>query len=522
MRILSIAFVLTVFIVWLLLQSSEEVQGTVRTYTPPTFTASASTTLPYQVSGKIEAGDSVTIRAQTNGLIHRVLVREGDTVYKNQLLVQQSTPVLNTQIALQEAQNRLSILAQDAQTALSTDSAKRTSVSSDTTVENTVLTYSSNAERVQDLSSLLVIGLEEATLNLVTTLEFVDSHKSNFTAQGLEDYRSIVVSLYNSQVSFLAGGITYPIQSEDDILNVLSKIKEQDMYDVEGLLTLSTLVDKQFTLLQSLMGSAEDSFFDDREVSSSENIYSEYLSHRALAVSSQRSLRSLINSLKSADDTLSITNNTNDTDSTLALLDKEIARTQADYATKIAEQNSTVAGSQLSVLYAQQSLAHISAPFSGVISEVFVETGEYVSPGTPLFTLTGTDSYELLVHVPSEMLPLLHTGAPFIVYNNVKGYVSRFAGVVIQGSIEVYIELIDSELLLGDVLVGEIQLTSTTLNIQEIPKNYVHFSSLGAYVKDTEGNEVLITILYDIGDSVFVKAEQELRNPLTQSLSISL
>lgn len=46
--------------------------------------------------------------------------------------------------------------------------------------------------------------------------------------------------------------------------------------------------------------------------------------------------------------------------------------------------------------------ATVSAPFSGVLSEVYVEAGQYVRPGDPVFQVTALDVVEVPVPVPAD------------------------------------------------------------------------------------------------------------------------
>ena len=74
----------------------------------------------------------------------------------------------------------------------------------------------------------------------------------------------------------------------------------------------------------------------------------------------------------------------------------------AELQASIDEQAQSVARSNSEVLRAQLSLAYTQAPFAGVVSKVYVEDGEYVTPGTPLLELRGTGVYEVAVTVPAE------------------------------------------------------------------------------------------------------------------------
>jgi RND family efflux transporter MFP subunit len=57
----------------------------------------------------------------------------------------------------------------------------------------------------------------------------------------------------------------------------------------------------------------------------------------------------------------------------------------------------------------------ISAPFSGIVTQKFVDAGAVVSPGSPIVALQGTADLELDVPVPEELVRELSPGAPVAV-----------------------------------------------------------------------------------------------------------
>jgi membrane fusion protein, multidrug efflux system len=74
---------------------------------------------------------------------------------------------------------------------------------------------------------------------------------------------------------------------------------------------------------------------------------------------------------------------------------------------------------------AQEQLgnARVTAPFSGVVSDKPVSSGDVVQPGTALYSLVDPSSLELEAAVPAERLSALQVGAPVVF--NVNGYPGR-------------------------------------------------------------------------------------------------
>ncbi|MEZ4930971.1 MAG: efflux RND transporter periplasmic adaptor subunit [Saprospiraceae bacterium] len=59
---------------------------------------------------------------------------------------------------------------------------------------------------------------------------------------------------------------------------------------------------------------------------------------------------------------------------------------------------------------AMLSYATIKSPFSGVITEKFVNTGDMANPGMPLFTIEAGDNYQAVVMVPESQISSIKKG----------------------------------------------------------------------------------------------------------------
>lgn len=68
------------------------------------------------------------------------------------------------------------------------------------------------------------------------------------------------------------------------------------------------------------------------------------------------------------------------------------------------------AGAMLSEQQAQLRYYDISAPFSGVVGDIPVKVGDYVSPTTQLMTITVNQPMEAYIYVPVEKSPKLRIG----------------------------------------------------------------------------------------------------------------
>lgn len=113
--------------------------------------------------------------------------------------------------------------------------------------------------------------------------------------------------------------------------------------------------------------------------------------------------------------------------SQVALAEREAERQRALVAAgavaarnmETAQQQVVAARAQLSQTQAQLAQAEeqlgntrITAPFTGVVSEMPFSAGDVVQPGTALYTIIDPSSLELEASVPAERLEALHVGAP--------------------------------------------------------------------------------------------------------------
>ncbi len=83
--------------------------------------------------------------------------------------------------------------------------------------------------------------------------------------------------------------------------------------------------------------------------------------------------------------------------------DQTYSSSQATYEADVAARKS-----------AQQQLAyyHIRAPFTGVIGDVPVHVGDYVSPSTTLTTLDDNTQLEAYIYIPADRAGEVHVGLP--------------------------------------------------------------------------------------------------------------
>lgn len=483
----------------------------------------ASTTVPVRVSGIVEAVDTVIVRAQVGGTLKSLRVSEGTPVVQGALLSVIDAPVISSEIALQDAYGTLSVVAKEAaQTAQEQQTERNTYLAQDTSIQST-LRKQNDENRIQDSARLVLTNLNGSILTLVAALDFIDTNRSLFPKESLDAYQGIIASLYSDdEPAFLSNGVRYNLHSESEGIALLKSLQAQAQMDVNSVLQISTLVAGELSALQNVFTTAETRFFDEKRLATDMGVYAQYLEHRSKTVTAQNSLQTSVNALRTTFDTSTTNTQTLDTSLALAHIDEQASQVQARYAENLTQQQIAVSNAQSGVARAQYSLTQSHAPFSGVISEVFVEQGEYVAPGTPLYTIVGKGVREVKTSVPIAYLPLLAEGELFMMDNVPAGIVRHFAPLAVEGSVEVFIELTSPQFVIGDVVRGELLLESSNTNVITVPRSHLFFDSHGAYITYESGEHTYFHILHDIGDFVYGTPEVLRDIPLIPSSSINL
>lgn len=116
----------------------------------------------------------------------------------------------------------------------------------------------------------------------------------------------------------------------------------------------------------------------------------------------------------------------------LALYDKEVKRyqrlvrennvaeNQLDQSISdqsVARNNINAAKARLAQIEERIARSKLRAPFPGVVSERFAQTGEWSQNGTLLLRLVDTENLEIQVRVPQSVLPLIAVGNAYPVHN---------------------------------------------------------------------------------------------------------
>ncbi len=480
----------------------------------------SASTLPYSVSGIIESSNSVVIRAETAGVIQAVTVVEGNLVHEGKIVLSQDTSVLENQIALSKAQGQLSSLMQNSAVIQGVGAVETSDVLRGSASTSLVLTQIQKAASTDSVAKLLASQLQASLIELVAALDFIDTKRSYFPKASMQLYNETVSTLYGAQPTYLGNSVMYKVSSHDDIVNLLEILKNEKNIDAQKMLELSKLVDVEIATASTMFFNAEQDFFDETLVGVDGDIYTTYLNHRRALTQGATGLETAMDAVLSAQNNGALAVHGVGIEKTLSEINSRTTQDTYENTGAIYDQTSNVSNRQLDVLYAQKTLGSPVAPFTGVIAEVYIEEGDYVSPGTPLMKIVGNGARELEVRVPASMLPFLKEGLAFVVSGETKGFVSHFAHVLQEGSVVVFIELTDTDVVVGESLEGEILFDIDSSLLITIPRSHVFFNGNGAYVRTKSGSEVSVVIVHDLGEVLYVRSSSELVEELLPAVGI--
>ncbi len=506
--------------VWLMPHDEQvtEVAGvSVYTYTP-----TASTTVPLQVSGVIKAADQAVIRAEANGVVTSLPAREGAYVQTGTVLAVQSAPVVSAQLALADAEALLSSTAQASAVSAATYQGAVSQIAAVSAAEIAALEESAMMAGVVEQSGQLLTLLRGATLSMVSAMDFVDDNRGLFSTSDMKLYREVLESLYDRQPNYFTNGVLYALESPDDVLRTLAILEKSDTVNPADVQQLAAVVETNLLSVHTLLQSAEKDVFDQGVMGRDDARYTEYLSQRASVIEQLYAVQQGYQGLRSAVTGKEETSVSQRANTETTALGATQAAIQAEYAVRIAAQQAAVASAQKAVVAAQLSLTQPAAPFAGVVSQVHARVGEFVSAGTPLVTLVGGGARELEVTVPLALSPLLKTGQPFVVGGVTVGYLDRFSTVGTGAGVAAVVVLSDESFVVGSTLSGALAATATADGVYSVPRGVVQFDAEGAYVRTETGDTVRVSIVYDGGDVLFVTSTQKLEEPLLMALGVTL
>lgn len=463
----------------------------------------STSSLKLRVSGVLEATDKAIVSAKTPGIIKEYYVDIGAFVNQNALLMSQSTPVADARLELTDKEASLTAaqLAWETNT-VNFDSIKTQAIDYSAQDIASIMSVS-NDNRVVEAKNQALAADQSSVVNLLDSLHFVNTNRNLFTAKSIEEYEQVTTDLYGSIPKYFQGAITNPDKPSEYLLKILNTFSNASTTSALDIINLTTLIETQIKSLISVYEGAETDVFNRTKIKSTDAEYLEYIENRSTLVSDLSYLIAARSSLQKAVDISISEAASQEVSVVVADIDKKFADSQVLFTSQITKATEAVVSARRRAVAAEVDLGNLRAPFAGQVTARFKNTGEYVSVGEPVLQLIGTSGKELKVTVPAIFASSLEVGQIFETEGLVAGVVERFSSVSEGNTVAVVVNIADSELLVGDTVIGSIVLESTD-SVFYIPRSYLHFSNNGPQIESAAGKNYPVEIVYDDGEKVYV------------------
>lgn len=508
---------LLVFLYGVSTNNSSSFETSVEVAAPAAYVSTSS--VPLRVGGLVEATNEVVVYAQVSGVLKAVPVVEGVSVLGGQLLAQQSQPVAEARLGLTAAQGELSQLQQAATVVEAAGVSAKSGVQAYSAADVARIRVMADQNRLTEVSQQFETTLESGLLTSIEAIDFISQNRGLFTSDSLREFDEVVEDIYGRTPNYFARPIKYGTLAESsDLIDGVKALGESGESDLVLTRTYSAVLRNNIDRLLEIYADAETEVYD-RTSDIDDDTKTEYETNRNTILSTLASLEEVQAAAQVVIDTALSHSVTDEQNIAVTAIDETVAGTIAQYAKQINVQTAVVDQASQAVVAAELSLGQAKAPFAGVVTEVFVDPGDYVTPGTPLLRLSGTDARELTVTAPAAFADSLAVGQEFVIGEQTIGYVTSFSSVSKGGSVPVTISLSDTTVPIGTSLVGHINIESNG-DLVAVPRQYLFFTTTGPFVRLVSGSEERFEIVYDDGELVYGRTAAPLQEPLVQATGI--
>jgi hypothetical protein len=285
------------------------------------------------------------------------------------------------------------------------------------------------------------------------------------------------------------------------------------------MLVVAEAVRSEIGTIIDLYARSESEFFDKDELANDAPELTAYSELRTSLAELSVGLVSAIDGAAALQSGQSINEVTATTSVATAQVGKDAAATLRDITAQIESATGRLSAAELSVLVTELGLGLSEAPFAGVVTDVYVEEGQYVEAGQPLVRLSGSGAQEMKIKLSGAALSL-QVGDAFIVGGKTVGVVDRVVSVLEAGSATAYVVFTEAQSV-GTVVRGEL-MVSVGAGFQTINRDYLSFDGTGPYVMTKASEKIYLKILHDNGAELLVEGEREINEELVPAFGVRL
>jgi len=473
---------------------------------------SATTSVPLAIEGILTATEDAVIAAQTHGRLTSVAAREGATVRAGDVLAVVGQPVLSTErdalrakIVATEASRGLAETAREGAQSIATVRAQGGVATTEAQVALAESEYRAARDALVSTLQANYLVATEALKFLADTSALGTSEVNELRNEAARELAGVNSARYLGQ-NVLASGSTDGFLDELDNALAGESNPEDATYlaFAERLRAGLTKVALAYAEAERPAYERTSNLTDDERAS-----YNSYRNAVRAAEGAVVSARSTMVSARTGYDAARA-----GAQETVLVRSEEQVQAEALRADESAVSVATLASmrAELRALDSALGEAVIRAPYSGVVTAVYVDPGAYVQQGTPVVRMQSTSGLEVEAVVPARYVAGLVPGASVVLVDGTHGVLNRVAPQVDEhtGGVRIFV-VIDGaaqDLVAGERVRGELALMSQGVRpVYAVPHTYVHFDFSGPVVRTADG-EVPVSVVRDTADYIYVTGEK--------------
>ncbi|MBP9760445.1 MAG: HlyD family efflux transporter periplasmic adaptor subunit [Candidatus Pacebacteria bacterium] len=470
-----------------------------------------ATATPFSVEGVLVSKEDSFVATQTAGRLASVSAREGVSVARGEVLAVVGQPVLAAQrdalvarIASVKAQRSFvekTSAGVEAVAQTNVDAGKAMGVA---TVAVAEATYHASRDT-------LVVALEGSYLRATEAL--------NFLADTTSVANSDVQLLRAEAVRALAGSARADYLGESPRMggatrgfaDTLATVKVAEVDDVA---VLTGLADSLYTGLDTLaraFDTAEREAYQRNAVASNEEVTA-YNTYRTSVRTAQAEVRTAQGHYTTAHEAL-ISARVSNTEH-VAVQTAELARVHAQTSGEATVSTATLHDleAQLRALDTSLGEAVVYAPYNGMVTDVLVDAGTYVMPGTPVVRMHSDSGYEVEIVIAPAYLSHVSQGTVGVFAGGIQGVVDRVSPQIAEGtggaSVFVVLDDTSTTFVPGMRVRGELMLASgDDAPVFMVPHSYMAFDFDGPVVRTKDATTLPVKVVRDTKEWMYVTGE---------------
>jgi multidrug efflux pump subunit AcrA (membrane-fusion protein) len=458
-----------------------------------TYSVVRATEVPLAIEGVLIPRDNSVIGAQTSGRLGSVPAKEGSTVARGDVLAVIGQPVLASErevllarIEATRAQRALAEASSEGAFIVARESAR----SDEVTTEQGVVVAQSELGASYDA---LLVALESAYSASIEALDFLGDTSSVTNKEVQELQRSAVRMLAGTDGLQYMGGPILPTGSAEGVLGEIARLRSENPETSEG--EVRALADRVIEGVDMTAGAYDvaEKVVYERGSATSEADRLQYNTYRASMRSTQSQVKSARGALMQAYEQYRLAQLT--ATETMNVRSVEVLRAEQVQSGEVGVSDSTLQElyAQLRTLETSLGEAVVRAPYAGVVTEVLVSEGTYVTQGTPLVRMHTLGGYEVEIIIAPQYIRAGLVGAEARFADGTLGVVDRIAPQVKEGvggvAVFVVLESAHTAHVSGMRIRGELMIPvdGETNPVFMIPHNRVSFEWSGPVVRTKEG-----------------------------------